>query len=1151
MLKVIWGNNRRLLAEELRRLLAAHQAESPYKRGFLLVPEQQKVGLERLYFREDPSRSLMLEEVLSFRRFALRIAETGGGGAKGRLSPGLQSFLLGRLIEENKDELKSFSAALFRPSFLGRISEAIGDFLRYEISPDDLYEVAAKTEAEGKPRLAQRFRDMALLSKAYEEKFQEMGALPGDLLPEDLNRRLRQLKLELNKVGGDWDRLPFPRSNFRFLKDTTVWIHGFGVSRSLTPQEYTAAALLESLCREVVITAESDRIPQSRADIRRGEACFKSGRELLFELANDFPHADFLEIKEERKKPAYYLQRFKAPFDELRWIAGEIKRLLAEEGVKPQEIGIALAKPELSHDMQLALRELDLPYHTTDNLQTAAGAFARFTKALSDFLRFGFEREYLLPLLRSPYLGLSLDEADMLDNFMLSRGLEFDRIWDDRRYAEVWRGLAVSADEEEEADEEAAEEDAADAAADMPAGETEAARCLKLRDKALGELKLLYDRTRNKQEASSFAREILEYFERSGFEEKVSEQQQELLAKGLTDEAEQEAKNWNQCIQLLAELMEYGKDAVLTTEDFLYYFEEAGKLSRISRIPAAGNQIILGSVNQLAQEECSYMFIAGAEQSALPGKGFPSGLLKTPERQAIDRHLQCLFPDTTEQRIYANASHLYSLLYLPESAVYMSYAGSPNKFSQAAEETGAELREHEAAFSLRDPLLAAPERAHDFICAKETAGLKLNEKDEADRQELLDYIAEDEKLSRLLRLEGKPFRELSDEGKLEISPELVAGALGRNITWSISRLERYASCPFKFFAAFVLRLEDRKIWLPEASDYGNLLHKVMEISQQQWQKTLWSLPDDAARRNYLQHLGEQLNFKDTDRLFREALREDPGLALFWEKGEVFGRRYKAMRAAVQTEQVLFDELAAGRVMWMPAMEEWAFGPEVNRPFSYRFEDGRELDFRGRIDRVDLAIVPGGRKWARMIDYKTGAKTVSYDALYHGLDLQLPIYLEAFEALNTEGFRAADAAYAPLNAAVYADDGKLPQEVPQQLVEKELKKALGMRNLALPYEQLCELRRHSFALALDYSENIKEGYFPAAPRNAGSSDPCRYCSYKTLCQLNRGKIRQKLLPKVGEIAVQKGLSEKSSGRKIDHFKALMDAMYSEDEEGAES
>ena len=67
---------------------------------------------------------------------------------------------------------------------------------------------------------------------------------------------------------------------------------------------------------------------------------------------------------------------------------------------------------------------------------------------------------------------------------------------------------------------------------------------------------------------------------------------------------------------------------------------------------------------------------------------------------------------------------------------------------------------------------------------------------------------------------GKPER---------LSPKTAKALYGKNILSSVSRLERFAGCPFSFFAEYGLKAEERRLYQLHTPDLGSLFHEVLEL----------------------------------------------------------------------------------------------------------------------------------------------------------------------------------------------------------------------------------------------------------------------------------------------------------------------------------
>lgn len=73
------------------------------------------------------------------------------------------------------------------------------------------------------------------------------------------------------------------------------------------------------------------------------------------------------------------------------------------------------------------------------------------------------------------------------------------------------------------------------------------------------------------------------------------------------------------------------------------------------------------------------------------------------------------------------------------------------------------------------------------------------------------------------------------------------------------------------------------------------------------------------------------------------------------------------------------------------------GGEV-APLELMLENGVRVSVEGIVDRVDL-MEKDGKKYVRVVDYKSGSKNFQLDDVYYGLNLQMLIYL--FSIWKTE------------------------------------------------------------------------------------------------------------------------------------------------------
>ncbi|HLG57447.1 MAG TPA: PD-(D/E)XK nuclease family protein [Vicinamibacterales bacterium] len=269
--------------------------------------------------------------------------------------------------------------------------------------------------------------------------------------------------------------------------------------------------------------------------------------------------------------------------------------------------------------------------------------------------------------------------------------------------------------------------------------------------------------------------------------------------------------------------------------------------------------------------------------------------------------------------------------------------------------------------------------------------------------------------------------------------------------YSLSALERYQDCPFKFFASDVLRLEevpeDESTLSPRAR--GRFIHEVFQRFFESW---------DARGLGAI-----------------TAERLDEARALMIDVAEPLLARLPDADAALERARLFGSAISLGSV-------DVVFEREVSSPaevrerwLEYRLEgdfalgsaDGRRVPLKGVADRIDL--LAGNR--LRVIDYKSGSAPNPRRAL------QVPIYaLSAQERLSARD----DAPWTIDEAAYVAFTGKRSY-IP-----------IVKAGAAGDNEALASARARLF----DLVDGIARGEFPPRPH-----DPiiCTWCAFATVCR----------------------------------------------------
>jgi len=283
---------------------------------------------------------------------------------------------------------------------------------------------------------------------------------------------------------------------------------------------------------------------------------------------------------------------------------------------------------------------------------------------------------------------------------------------------------------------------------------------------------------------------------------------------------------------------------------------------------------------------------------------------------------------------------------------------------------------------------------------------------------------------------------------------------------SATALEDWATCPFRFLLARVLRV--REVSRPEQIETlsplarGSLVHAVLEeflavVDPRSSPDQPWSDPERS--------LLVEIAGRHCDAAEAEGITGRP---LVWSLER--RRLLRALAGVLDTDEVFRHDLG---VVPTAGGQEVEFGFASAPPVEVALPGRPTVSFRGRIDRVDRA--PDGSRLV-VFDYKTGRGSAygdPLDDLARGARLQLPVYGLAMQREHPD----ADV------AAYY------------WFVEREKRSGFRLDVALEPFE----------AVLGTILDGVGAGVFPAypgEPRQDGQGRDtwanCCYCPYDRIC-----------------------------------------------------
>ena len=1092
-----------------KRILRQSQKE-PERTFFVLVPEQFTMQTQRELVSRQEHHCIMNVDVVSFNRLAYRIFDELGMGNLNILEETGKNLVLRRVAEEQQDKFMVMKASMKKAGYISEMKSIISELTQYRIAPGQLDVLIAQEDQP--PLFRYKIQDIQTMYQGFADYLQGKF-ITGEELLEVFSQVADQSEL---------------------LKEAVIVLDGF---TGFTPIQYHLLQTLIEIAREILVTVTLDdredpyccrgvqelfymskKTVQSLSEIaarkhvpisepiwvKHGDRSrFAAAPSLLWLEQNLFrPRPQAYQLPQEAKQPQacqlpqepkqeeagvqqdIFLYSLPSPRQELDFIAREIRELV-RSGYRYKDFAIVCGDVEMYGNYAREVFDTyEIPLFLDTRKDILFHPMTEFLRQSLLVLEQDFSYESLLGYLRSGLSGIAAEEADLLENYLLAMNIRGFRKWQQKW---VRRGPIKEQQELEAVN--------------------------GLRERLWQQFAPLREVFKGKGTVLEVSKALYGLMASLDVEGRLREYEAYFQEEGETALAGEYAQIYRVVMDLLDKMVELLGEERIQVREYREILEAGMEAAAIGIIPPGYDRVVLGDIERSRLSDIKVLFFAGVNDGLIPKAVEHGGIISQADRELFAANQMELAP-TDRERSFIQKFYLYLNLTKPSERLYLTWF--------RVNQDGKESRKSYLVETIRKIF---PQFAPVRI--KERGGLEQIVTPKSSRS----YFVEG--LKRAKRGEVSPewlglFRWYvgQEEWREQIYPFLEAafysyhqGNMGEEITRalygnvlenSVTRLEQFSACACSHFLQYGLKLKERSLGEFAPVDMGSMFHEVLERYSHAMERAgyhWFDVPGEVQERLIEQAVEEALGTG-----FDSMLLEEARTAYLVE------RMKRILRRTVETiaQQVQTSHFA-------PEGYEISFSFVENlEAVNFTLSDEEKMRLRGRIDRIDTHKTED-KVYVKVVDYKSGSQDFQLLSFYHGLQLQLVVYLNSAMEIMKKKYPDREVVpggmyYYHLNDPVIeGDSGKTDEEIREEILEKlKLKGVAGededqsvsARARRAGQEEFAVLSRYVNHKIQQIGRKIFAGEISANPYRLGGDSGCDYCPYHGVCGFDEGIPGQK-------------------------------------------
>ncbi len=1066
---------------------------------YLIVPNQMALMAEKKLMEITNNVSLINTEVITFNRMAFRVRNEIGGAKKTNLSKSGKAMLLYDILCKQKDSL----------NFLGKSSEnvdiignSITEFKKHRIDINKLREECNNTQDM---YLKLKLNDMITMYKEFESSIQNRFLDENDVL-DILNNQI----VESNQ-----------------FKDAIIYIDEFV---GFTTQEYQIIAKLLQIAKQVNITICTDNLMQNEeldkdifyASKNTGIKLINIAKEYGIEIEEDVKLKNLYRFKNEELKHLeenFYKIPYKKyegepknikmflannQYSEIEHIATQIVKLVRNEEYRYKDISVITKNLSIySSLIKVIFSNYNIPVFINEKRELSENIIVKFLISVLEICNKNWSYESVFNYLKTGFVNIEREEIFKLENYCIRWGIKGNK-W----YKEDWNYVGKDEYTKEEVD-----------------------RLNELRRMIVKPIRNLQEKAKKDNTFLNLTKILYEFLQEMKLEETIKLKINKLEEKGFIELANEYETSFKVLIELFDEIVLVFGEEKTNFDKYISTLKIGLKNTGLGKIPATQDEVIVGDVSRSRSHKVKAVFIIGINDGEFPSVYKDEGFFNDKDREYLKEQGFELANGSLEN-LYEENFNIYKAFTVAEEKLFLSYASSDNegrtlrpsilitkmkKIYSNLQETSDIISQEKEIITKNNTFDNLIEKLNDYQEGKDVEDIWFD---------VLNYYENDALWkSRLLKsLEGITYTNIPEQ----IKPEFVKKLYGETLHTTISRLERYRSCPFSFYLEYGLKLKEKKSLKLDPIDTGSFMHEVIDTFFENVSNKKISI--------------KEIENADIEKIVKQIVEEKLNLTsnyIFKSIPKFIILTNRLCRLVTLSIIYIVQGLKNTDFEVVGNEIEFKNGKEY-RPIEIVTKDGRKVEITGKIDRIDLAKDETG-KYIRIIDYKSSAKDINLNEVLAGLQLQLITYLDA--VCQDKDLIPAGILYFGL-VEPKIDKGKRAKDITEEEIEQKLREHFRMNGLVLAEMNIINMMdnklkdgeksdvipvkikkdgtmdktskvvsRKEFEILQKYvkstlaqiSKEILDGNIDIKPyyNVKTKRKPCEYCKYNSICNFKKG------------------------------------------------